>query len=167
MFTRDLFHQVRRLPIFVLVGGGRHFRLGQSFVAQFTSREAGASPKRDGTQNPQFRFQGRRWFIHTSSCTEKQLVLRSVYQSNASVAFCFVVGFVYIGQFTGTAWRQRLPVRRAFPDTSVFKDAQDVVRGIASVLPSKKLFCSHRSSVHYPDVAPAVRSCHSAVAFGF
>ena len=71
VFTRGLFHRVRRLPILVWVGGCRHFRLGQSFVARFTSCEAGASPKRDGTQNPQFRFQGRRWFIHTSSCTEK------------------------------------------------------------------------------------------------
>ena len=90
-------------------------------------------------------------------------MLSSVNQSNASVAFCFVVGFVYIGQVTGTAWRQRLPVRRAFSDTSVFKDAQDVVRGIASQESPR----SHRFSVHYPNVAPAVRSCRSAVAFGF
>ena len=51
----------------------------------------------------------------------------------------FVVGFLYIGQATRTAWRQRLPARRAFSRHSrVFKDAQDVVLGIASVLPPKK-----------------------------
>ena len=117
------------------------FRFDTSFVARFTSREAGASPRRDGTQNPQFRFHGRCWCIPTSSCTERWLVFNSVYQSNAAFAFCFVVGFVYIGQVTGTPWRQRLPVRRAFSRHECFPRCTTRVFSKmhkASVLPPKK-----------------------------
>ena len=48
-------------------------------------------------------------------------MFRSVYQSNASFAFCFVVGFVHVGRVTGIAWRQRLPVRRAFSRHECFQ----------------------------------------------
>ena len=59
MFTRDLFHRVRRFPIFVLVGGGRHFRLGQSFVARFTSLRGRHITKTGQHAEPTVSFPGQ------------------------------------------------------------------------------------------------------------
>ena len=59
------------------------------------------------------------------------------------------------------------PYVARFPGTSVFQDAQDVVRGIASVLPPKKQSVLIDPRYNSLDVAPAVGPCHSAVAFGF
>ena len=101
VFTRDLFHRVFRFPIFVWMAEVDIFDLVNRLLHGSLPCEAGTSPRRDSTQNLQFRFQGKCWFIPTSSCTERELVFRSFSPSNASVAFCFVVGFLYIGQVTG------------------------------------------------------------------
>ena len=138
VFTRDLFHRVCRFPIFVLRGGGRHFRLGQWFVARSTSSEAGAPPRREGTQNPQFRFQGRCWFIPTSSCTEiicVQLGL-SIKCIGCVLFRCWL--FCTLGRSQELRGVSAYLYGVRFPDTSVFKDAQHVVLGIASVLLPKK-----------------------------
>ena len=52
---------------------------------------------------------------------QKEFVFSSVCQSNASVCVLFRCCFLYIGQVTGIAWRQRLPVRRAFSRHECFQ----------------------------------------------
>ena len=118
-----------------LFAGVDIFRLGQSFVARFTSREAGASPRRDGTQNPQFYFQGRCWFIPTSSCTERVnwCSARFINQMHRSRSVS-LLALCTLGGSQELRGVSAYPYVARFPDTSVFKDAQDVVRGIASVL---------------------------------
>ena len=54
-----------------------------------------------------------------------------------------------------------------FPDTSVFKDAQDVVRGIASVLLPKKQSVPIDPRYILLMLRPQLGHAISAVAFGF
>ena len=75
--------------------------------------------------------------------------------------------FLYIGQVTGTALRQRLPVRRTFSRHKCFQRCTRCRPWHCQRVASQETIRSHRSSVHSPYVAPAVRPCHSAVTFGF
>ena len=138
MFTRVLFHRVCRFPIFVLVGGGRHFRRGQSFVARSTSREAGTSPRRDSTQNHSFVVRaGIGSFPLPVAQRDNLCSVRFVNQMHR-LRSVSLSAFCTLGRSQELRGGSAYPYLARFPDMSVFKDAQDVVLGIASVLPPKK-----------------------------
>ena len=138
VFIRDLFLRFCRFPISVLVGGGRHFRLGQSFVEG--SLPARQAHHQDVTARRTHSFVVRAGVgsfplpvaQRDNLCSARFINQVHRLRSVSLLASCTLGRSQELRGVSAHLYVAR------FPDTSVFKDAQDVVRGIASVLPPKK-----------------------------